>query len=95
MIRRPLTPDPRGEAEACFQQAIEVARRQGAKSLEFRAAMSLARLWQQQGKQHEARNALSEICHWFTEGFEHERLANGEGIVGTVHRTGPPRVLSG
>ena len=47
---RPLTPDPQGEAEACFLKAIEIARKQQAKSLELRAAMSLARLWQQQGK---------------------------------------------
>ena len=46
-----LIPDPQGEAEACFLKAIEIARKQQAKSLELRATMSLARLWQQQGKQ--------------------------------------------
>ena len=51
-------------------QAIEVARHQQAKSLELRATMSLARLWQQQGKQAEARALLAPIYAWFTEGFD-------------------------
>jgi predicted ATPase len=51
-------------------RAIEVARRQQAKSLELRAAMSLSRLWQQQGKKDEARQMLAEIYGWFTEGFD-------------------------
>src|SRR5262249_23575371 len=50
-----------GEAEACFQQALAVARRQEAKSLELRAAMSLARLWQRQGKRAEAHRLLAEV----------------------------------
>jgi predicted ATPase len=58
------------EAEACFQQALEVARGQQAKALELRAALSLSRLWQSQGKHIEARQLLSEIYAWFTEGFE-------------------------
>jgi predicted ATPase len=61
---------PPGEAEACFQQALAVARRQQAKSLELRAAMSLARLWQQQGKRQEAYALLAPIYGWFTEGFD-------------------------
>jgi len=61
---------PPGEAEACFQQALDVARRQQAKSLELRAAMSLARLWQQQGKRQEAYALLAPIYGWFTEGFD-------------------------
>ena len=55
LLRQPGT--PQAEAEACFQRALDVARRQQAKSLELRAAMSLARLWQQQGKQAEAHDA--------------------------------------
>src|SRR6266852_6129865 len=47
------------EAEACFHKAIEIARRQQAKSWELRAAMSLRRLWQQQGKKEEARKLLA------------------------------------
>src|SRR5262249_40502558 len=53
------------EAEECFRQALDVARRQEAKSLELRAAMSLSRLWQQQGKQDEARELLAPIYGWF------------------------------
>ena len=58
------------EAEACFRRALGVARRQEAKSLELRAAMSLARLWQQQGKRQEAHQLLEPIYGWFTEGFD-------------------------
>jgi predicted ATPase len=57
-------------AEECFQQALAVTRHQQAKSLELRAAMSLARLWQQQGKQAEAHALLAPIYGWFTEGFD-------------------------
>jgi predicted ATPase len=57
------------ETEACFRQAIDIARRQSAKSLELRAVMRLSRLWQQQGKKEEARQKLAEIYGWFTEGF--------------------------
>jgi predicted ATPase len=58
------------EAEASFQRALDVARRQGAKSLELRAAMSLGRLWQHEGKRAAARQLLGEVYGWFTEGFE-------------------------
>jgi predicted ATPase len=58
------------QATACFHQALEVARRQQAKSLELRAALSLSRLWQQHGKQDQARQLLTEVYSWFTEGFE-------------------------
>jgi predicted ATPase/DNA-binding winged helix-turn-helix (wHTH) protein len=58
------------QATACFHQALEVARRQQAKSLELRAALSLCRLWQQHGKQDQARQLLTEVYSWFTEGFE-------------------------
>jgi predicted ATPase len=58
------------EAESCFQQALAVARHQQAKSLELRAATSLARLWQRQGKHTEARQVLAPLYSWFTEGFD-------------------------
>jgi predicted ATPase len=58
------------EAEECFRQALDVARRQGAKSLELQAVLSLCRSWQQQGKKHEAHQLLFEIYGWFTEGLE-------------------------
>lgn len=57
-----------GHAEQCFQRALDIARRQQAKSLELRAAMSLCRLWQCQGKRDEARHLLAEVYVWFTEG---------------------------
>src|SRR5262249_39045320 len=62
--------NPQSEAEACFHQAIEIARRQSAKSLELRAVVSLSRLWQRQGRKAEARQMLAEIYGWFTEGFD-------------------------
>ena len=61
---------PQEEAETWLRRALDVARRQEAKSLELRAAMSLARLWQQQGKHTEAYDLLAPIYGWFTEGFE-------------------------
>ena len=78
-------PDPRSpgeaEAEACFLKAIEIARTQQAKSLELRAAISLARLWQQQGKRAEAHELLSEIYGWFTEGFDTKDLQEAKALL--------------
>jgi len=58
------------EAEACFRQALDIARHQEAKSWELRAAMSLSRLWQRQGKRTEAGALLAPVYGWFTEGFD-------------------------
>jgi predicted ATPase/class 3 adenylate cyclase len=58
------------EAEKCFRKALDIARRQQAKSLELRVATSLSRLWQKQGKQKEAHRLLSEVYAWFSEGFD-------------------------
>jgi predicted ATPase len=58
------------EAERYFHKAIEIARRQQAKSLELRTAMSLGRLWKEQNKRMEAQQLLGEISSWFTEGFD-------------------------
>jgi predicted ATPase len=69
------------EAEACFQRALAVARRQEAKSLELRAAVSLSRLWQQQGKQAEARELLAPIYGWFTEGFDTADLLEAKALL--------------
>jgi predicted ATPase len=69
------------QAETCFQHAIEVARRQEAKSLELRAAMSLARLWQQQGKRAEARELLASVYGWFTEGFDTADLQEAKALL--------------
>jgi predicted ATPase len=68
-------------AEACFRQAIEMAPRQEARSLELRAAMSLARLWQQQGKRAEAYDLLAPIYGWFTEGFGIADLREAKGLL--------------
>jgi predicted ATPase len=57
-------------AEKCFRTAIEIARKQHAKSWELRATTSLARLLAKQRKQDKARTMLAEICRWFTEGFD-------------------------
>jgi predicted ATPase len=69
------------EAEISFLKAIDIARKQEAKSLELRAAMSLARLWQQQGKQHEAHKLLSEVYNWFTEGFDTKDLQEAKALI--------------
>jgi predicted ATPase len=69
------------EAEACFQKAIEIAHQQQAKSLELRATISLARLWQQQGKKNEARQLLAEIYNWFTEGFDTADLQEAKALL--------------
>src|SRR5713101_1367378 len=65
----PTLPFTLSSPEECFLKAIEIARRQQAKSLELRAVMSLSRLWQSQGKTKEAHEMLAEIYTWFTEGF--------------------------
>jgi len=78
---RPLTPDPHGEAEACFLKAIAVAKKQQAKSLELRATVSLAHLWQTQGKQHEAHRMLANIYNWFTEGFDTKDLQEAKTLL--------------
>jgi predicted ATPase len=79
LLRQPGTPP--AEAEAWLQRALDVARRQQAKSLELRAAMSLARLWQQQGKRAEARELLAPIYGWFTEGFDTADLREAKALL--------------
>ena len=69
------------EAEACFHQALNVARRQQAKAWELRAAMSLSRLWQRQGKRDEARQLLAEVYNWFTEGFDTADLQEAKALL--------------
>jgi predicted ATPase len=69
------------EAESCFRQALEIASRQQAKSLELRAAMSLSRLWQRQGKRAEARALRAPIYGWFTEGFDTADLQEAKVLL--------------
>jgi predicted ATPase len=76
------------QAEACFQQALAIARRQQAKSWELRAAMSLSRLWQQQGKRDEARQLLAPIYGWFTEGFDTADLQEAEVLLAGLSNDG-------
>jgi predicted ATPase len=77
-----LLPDPDlHQAETCFQQALAVARCQQAKSSELRAAISLSRLWQQQGKRAEARVLLAPVYHWFTEGFATADLQEAKALL--------------
>jgi tetratricopeptide (TPR) repeat protein len=72
------------QAETCLHQALTVSRSQQAKSLELRAAMSLARLWQQQGKQEAARELLAPLYGWFTEGFDTADLQEAGGLLGAL-----------
>jgi predicted ATPase len=69
------------EAETHLRRAIEVARRQHAKFLELRAAMSLGRLWQQQAKRDEARELLAEVYGWFSEGFDTADLQEAKALL--------------
>jgi predicted ATPase len=73
--------DNHTEAEACFQQAITIAQSQQAKSFELRAATSLARLWQQQGKRQEAHALLAPVYEWFTEGFDTADLKDAKALL--------------
>jgi predicted ATPase len=74
-------PENPSDAEACYRQAIDTARRQSAKSLELRAVLSLSRLYHQQGKKEEARRMLAEIYGWFTEGFDTADLQEAKAML--------------
>jgi len=74
-------PQVEKEAEECFLKAIEIARRQSAKSLELRAVMSVSRLRQQQGKKKDAHKMLAEIYGWFTEGFDTKDLQEAKALL--------------
>jgi predicted ATPase len=74
------------EAQSCFQRAIEIARKQNAKSWELRATTSLARLLAKQGKRDEARTMLAEIYGWFTEGFDTADLKDAKALLDELKR---------
>jgi predicted ATPase len=77
-----LTPDPdAANAVTNFQQALTIARQQQAKSGELRAAMSLARLWHDQGRVQQARELLAPVHGWFTEGFETRDLKEAKALL--------------
>jgi predicted ATPase len=77
-----MLPEPdAAKAEACFERALAVARAQQAKSFELRAAMSMARLWRDQGKRDEARELLAPVYGWFTEGFDTPDLKQAKALL--------------
>jgi hypothetical protein len=75
---------PRRSPDACFRAALDIARRQQAKSLELRAAMSLSRLWKRQNKRQQARELLGETYGWFSEGFETADLRDARALLGEL-----------
>jgi len=80
-----LSPKPeKAKAEEYFDRALEVARKQQAKSWELRAAMSMARLWRDQGKRNEARDLLAPVYGWFTEGFDTLDLKEAKALLGEL-----------
>ena len=76
-----MSPEPdAAKAEACFDRALAVARTQQAKSWELRAAISMARLWRDQGKRQQAHDLLAPIYGWFTQGFDTLDLREGKAL---------------
>jgi len=80
-----LSPEPdAAKAEGYFERALTVARQQQAKSWELRAAMSLGRLWRDQGKSQQARELLAPVYGWFTEGFDTRDLQEAKALLDTL-----------
>jgi predicted ATPase len=80
-----LSPDPdQAKAEQYFERALMIARKQQAKSWELRAAMSMARLWRDQGKPQQARELLAPVYGWFTEGFDTHDLKEAKALLDTL-----------
>ena len=80
LLLQQAVPDA-AQAETRFHQALDVARQQQARSWELRAATSLARLWQSQGKRQEAYDLLAPVYHWFTEGFDAANLQEAKALL--------------
>jgi predicted ATPase len=80
-LRRRLAPGDPDDAVRCFQRAIDLARRRELRSLELRAATSLARLWRDHGRPDDARRALADIYGWFTEGFDTHDLRAAKALL--------------
>jgi predicted ATPase len=76
-----VSPSNKADIEVCLYHALDIARRQQAKSLELRAVMSLARLWQRQGKRAEACEVLAPVYDWFTEGFDTADLQEAKALL--------------
>ena len=79
LLQLPLPEVP--QAEACLQQALDIARGQQAKTLELRAALCLSRLWQQQGKREAAQQVLAPVYGWFTEGVDTADLQEAKALL--------------
>jgi predicted ATPase len=80
------SPEPdAAKAQAYFERALAVAREQQAKSWELRAAMSMARLWRDQGKPQQARELLAPVYGWFTEGFDTRDLKEAKALLNELH----------
>ena len=73
--------DNQADAETCFHHALDIARIHQAKSFELRAATSLARLWQYQGKRQEVHDLLAPVYGWFTEGFDTADLQEAKALL--------------
>jgi predicted ATPase len=81
-----LLPEPdAARAEESFERALAVARKQQAKSWELRAAMSMARIWRDQGRRGEARDLLAPLFGWFTEGFDTRDLKEAKLLLDELH----------
>ena len=77
-----MSPEPEAvKAQASFERALAIARQQQTKSWELRAAMSLARLWREQGKVQQARELLAPVYGWFTEGFDTRDLKEAKVLL--------------
>jgi len=89
-----IDPSDTAQAQACFSQALAISQRQGAKSLQLRAAMSLARLWQQENRQSAAFKMLNEIYSWFTEGFDTADLQDARELLVSLQQTPQSLLIS-
>jgi DNA-binding winged helix-turn-helix (wHTH) protein/predicted ATPase len=87
LLLQQATPD-RPQAEACFQEALQIARSQQAKSLELRAAIALCRLWQSGDRQQEGYQVLGETYSWFSEGFDSPDLKDAQALLESANRSG-------
>jgi predicted ATPase len=87
LLQQPV-PDA-SQAASCFHHALEIACQQQAKSWELRAATSLARLWQSQGKRQDARDLLAPVYNWFTEGFDTADLQEAKALLATLSTYSP------
>jgi predicted ATPase len=84
-----LSPDRQvSKAQSYFERALSVARTQQAKSWELRAAMSMARLWRDQGKVQQVRELLAPVYGWFTEGFDTRDLKEAKELLKELARLG-------